>query len=394
MRMNFVAGFALLALFATAARPSAAQTLYWIDTNHGAPVIHRADGDGSVLTSHPLAPGSLPEGLAVDGAGRVYWGEAAWTGAKIQTAGGLFGAPATVVSGGSVIRGVAVNWAERQVYWTTSNLVTGPMLRRAPTTGGPAVTLLALGAGANPRGLAIDPAGDKLYWADFDRDILYRSNLDGSGLVALVTFAPGTGPYGVAFDPTMQRVFWSEYNTGLVRHCSTDGSGVTTRASGLFQPTHLTLDTDGLRYFVIDSGVGHQAILRGGMYAGGAPITLPTVVQTYGGIAFASAATVGVPEPGPGALPLEFALDSPSPNPAVGPVRFQFALPREASFRLAAYDVRGRQVAVLAEGTLPAGVHHAWWSPREADGTMPAGMYFARLVAEGCSWTRRVVFVR
>lgn len=47
------------------------------------------------------------------------------------------------------------------------------------------------------------------------------------------------------------------------------------------------------------------------------------------------------------------------PEPAV---RLAFALPRESRVRLRVIDLQGREVAVLANGTLPAGRHEASWN--------------------------------
>jgi hypothetical protein len=100
-----------------------------------------------------------------------------------------------------------------------------------------------------------------------------------------------------------------------------------------------------------------------------------------------SAGVVGVD----GELPLAFALPAPSPNPsAAGAERIVFALPREARVRLTIHDVRGRTVAKLADGVLPAGRQVRTW-----DSTgVGAGVYFVRFEAPGFRADRRLVVVR
>jgi hypothetical protein len=64
-----------------------------------------------------------------------------------------------------------------------------------------------------------------------------------------------------------------------------------------------------------------------------------------------------------------------APNPIVASTRLSFTLGREARIRLSIFDIRGRKVAVLAEGSYPAGEHAVSWDARR----QPAGVYLCRL---------------
>ena len=77
----------------------------------------------------------------------------------------------------------------------------------------------------------------------------------------------------------------------------------------------------------------------------------------------------------------EFTLGRPTPSPSAGPTRFEFALPRAAHVRLRAFDVRGREVATVADGDYPAGRHAATWDRTTNAGPAPAGVCFLRLGA-------------
>ncbi len=72
---------------------------------------------------------------------------------------------------------------------------------------------------------------------------------------------------------------------------------------------------------------------------------------TFAPTGFTAGATGGAPAP----AAAELRLDAPFPNPARGVVRVAYSLPRAGTARLAAFDLLGRQVAVLAEGEQPAG---------------------------------------
>jgi hypothetical protein len=94
--------------------------------------------------------------------------------------------------------------------------------------------------------------------------------------------------------------------------------------------------------------------------------------------------TIGVADE----LPVAFALAAPSPNPATaGPNRIAFSVPRDAQVRLTVHDVRGRMMAKLADGLLPAGHHMRTWDAT----SVPAGVYFVRFEAPGFRADRRLV---
>ncbi len=95
------------------------------------------------------------------------------------------------------------------------------------------------------------------------------------------------------------------------------------------------------------------------------------------------------------APPAALAFAAPAPNPASGPVRFAFALPRAATVALRVLDAQGRLVRTLADGARGAGAHALAWDGRDASGRpVAAGLYFADLRAGGERATRRIAIVR
>ena len=89
-----------------------------------------------------------------------------------------------------------------------------------------------------------------------------------------------------------------------------------------------------------------------------------------------------------GAVP-EVALEPVAPNPSSGSARVAFALPEAGSIRLTVVDVRGREVAVLADGPRAAGRHET-----RLGSALAAGVYVVRLEAGGAVVTRQAVVVR
>ena len=88
-------------------------------------------------------------------------------------------------------------------------------------------------------------------------------------------------------------------------------------------------------------------------------------------------------------IPEEVRLTS-YPNPTRGQATVEFALPEASEVTLEVYDVLGRRVATLEEGSKQAGRHEV---RLEADG-LPSGVYFGRLEAGGQTRTQKITVVR
>ena len=124
----------------------------------------------------------------------------------------------------------------------------------------------------------------------------------------------------------------------------------------------------------------YATLLRG--VFGSDPATLNSVLMgSFPLMGFMSEA-LAVPDPA-----VATRLAPPVQNPVRGAARLSFTLAEPGPVKLAVYDVRGRQVAVLAEGPRPAGSYEAVWNAR---GTA-RGVYFARLDAAEARLTQKLV---
>ena len=84
-----------------------------------------------------------------------------------------------------------------------------------------------------------------------------------------------------------------------------------------------------------------------------------------------------------------------SPNPFNPSTQLSFDLPRDQDVRLAIYDMRGREVAVLAAGQRAAGRHEVRWNGRDGAGRdLPAGVYLARLVVGDQVETQKLALIK
>ncbi len=92
----------------------------------------------------------------------------------------------------------------------------------------------------------------------------------------------------------------------------------------------------------------------------------------------------------PGTMPTQYVLAPAYPNPFNAAVSISFALPQASVVRLAIYDVLGREVAVLAQGTQMAGWHTVSWSAEGAG----SGVYLVRLTQAQGMLTQKVVALK
>ncbi len=84
------------------------------------------------------------------------------------------------------------------------------------------------------------------------------------------------------------------------------------------------------------------------------------------------------------------------PNPFAARTAIAFDLPQRERVTLRIFDVTGRLVKTLANGSdLEAGSHRLDWDGRDERGALlQAGLYFCRLDAGVVGETRRMVFAR
>lgn len=115
------------------------------------------------------------------------------------------------------------------------------------------------------------------------------------------------------------------------------------------------------------------------------------VVATYGNGVYASdvVITSSVPEE---SIPSTVYLEKNYPNPVREKTSIRFRLPAPQAISLVVYNAMGEQVAVLAKGEYPAGIHEVEFSTRTSN--LPSGAYFYRLQAGALSQTRSMTITR
>lgn len=130
----------------------------------------------------------------------------------------------------------------QRIYWTTSRHVMRSLLN-----GTSSAALIDGGATNTTGAIAVDPANNRVYWANITDGTIRRSDLDGSNPGTLLTLTSGWDCVGLAIDTSAsasERIFFTEYKTVTpeqrrVRRVGTDGASLYTIAenSALLEPT-------------------------------------------------------------------------------------------------------------------------------------------------------------
>jgi len=90
------------------------------------------------------------------------------------------------------------------------------------------------------------------------------------------------------------------------------------------------------------------------------------------------------------ALPTSVELSQNFPNPFNPSTTIQYAVPAQSTVRLAVYDMLGREVAVLVNGTKAAGNYEFAFDAS----SLSSGMYIYRLEAAGTVMTRKMTLIK
>jgi DNA-binding beta-propeller fold protein YncE len=265
--------FAAFAALAVAPLAQGADRIYW--ANDFADSISWATIDGSnqggnLIGSGQGAPISAPNSEAIDSqSGRIYWvnyGSIDGGGTSIGWANLSGGGAGTFLNNAGAVsspHGIAIDPTTRRLYWSNYSDNNqgghgGEIHWVSLTAGGDATgPVHDLNTGnahlTGPRGLAIDPAGGRIYWVNHDSatpgEQVSYANLNGSGGGDFGNTGSATvvSPDGLALDLDGGRVFWSNFNDpgSAISFANLGGGGgdLATGAATLFYPHGVAIDT-------------------------------------------------------------------------------------------------------------------------------------------------------
>jgi hypothetical protein len=212
-------------------------------------------------------------------------------------------------------------------------------------------------------------SNDTVYVCDLlDSTRIYVLVPDGT-LTSFALDSPIDKIVSVVYDPVLDDLYVASTTSESV-HRVEPATGVATLVADGFSSFHwccLELDTEGRRLIVADNGYNrvYEFCIE--------PVT-----------------AVDEDLPAPAGLGLRV-----FPNPFNPSVSVAFTLDRICDVRLHIYDVAGRRVATLHDGTMASGEHRLIWGGRdERGGHAASGVYFARLEALGATQSRKIVLLK
>lgn len=106
----------------------------------------------------------------------------------------------------------------------------------------------------NPKSLAIDWVGERIYILDAGNHHVVSTNLNGTDLVTVV--ASGAQPIDIVVEPSLRKIFWSTLDNGIYS-ASMDGLDKHALvAKGIEWATGLTIDHSAQRLYWADHRKG------------------------------------------------------------------------------------------------------------------------------------------
>jgi hypothetical protein len=94
-------------------------------------------------------------------------------------------------------------------------------------------------------------------------------------------------------------------------------------------------------------------------------------------------------------IPELFGLSQNYPNPFNPVTYIRFDLPKASFVRLNIFDANGKMIRILKSERVAAGSHEIVWDGRNDSGEwVPSGLYFARMTANGETFTRKMLFIK
>ncbi|KAA3618958.1 MAG: T9SS C-terminal target domain-containing protein [Calditrichaeota bacterium] len=377
-------------LFAGLHSPLHAQNIIWLDSSFDSPRLVKTGADGAELFSQPLTVGSLPQSIAVNtNDNALFWTSLAFVNADINSITADFSSTSVVLDSQSVLRGIAIDPVNGHIYWTATNLVSGPKIARADLNGENAKILLDFGPGSSttPRALSLDIGGEKMYWTNFGEGKIQRSDMaEGSSPEDVLTGL--SGPAGLAIDTVAKRIFWAEMNRHQIKSADLDGGNDSLLVAGLSYPNYLSIypAKNRMAWTEMGSGKIKSANLDG------------SEIFDYGVTAIAPTGVIIEPSPISSVsgnenvqIPQSFSLQQNYPNPFNPVTTIRYELPEKAFVNLSIYDMLGRKIKTLLDGQKSAGTH----TVKFAAETLASGMYFYKIETnKGFNAVKKMVLLR
>ena len=330
-----------------------------------------------------------------------------WTSAEVDLSGAAGGAPDGVPDGFAQIYSITedilgtlfISANNGDIYRSFDRGQTWQKAKQLPM--GSADTAYSLEADPTlPGTLYAGTFGDSLYVTSDFAETWVRPDLNdlGSGYI-----------YDIEFDPFSGNLF---VGTAQGIYYSADGGDNWDGLNNAFpEPTHppevrtISFDENGALFastwgqgvwWSIDwqaAALGEFALKNANILqvnvANGFVHVLTDSGETFKFAYEGRSSSVDTEEPGQ-ELPEAYSLDQNYPNPFNPVTTIQFTLPQAGDVNLSVYDVLGRRVATLINGSISSGIHSVNFNASN----LPSGMYLYRLTTPAGQLTQKMILLK
>jgi DNA-binding beta-propeller fold protein YncE len=172
---------------------------------------------------------------------------------------------------GSLPEGLALDAAGNKVYWT-ENAWSGARVMRAGASLAAATSLVA--GGSSLHDIALDLTHGMMYWTSsnlVDGGQIHSAHLDGSVPLVIASLGTSANPRGIAVNPAASKLYWTDFDQGGIFSSNLAGAGIATVASTTPGLWGLAISADGLQLYATDRTLG---TIRRFAIATGVPTTL------------------------------------------------------------------------------------------------------------------------
>ena len=371
--------------------------------------VQRLNVDGSNFQPNLITGLDMPKSLALDlSRGKVYWAEmsgrirsANLDGLNVQDIATGLGTPMDLV----VFDGT--------VYWTEMTGENQGEIQRVNLDGTNTETLLALTS--MPRGIALDPMENKLYWTN-SRGKIQRANLDGSNIQNLITGLGAPGDFILQISPPLPPTV----PVNEIVPTDVNGDSVVNILDLVLIASNFGKTGQNAADVNVDGIVNIQdLVLVAGAFDNGAAAAPALHLQAIEGFTaldvqylLTQAREISHTDPTylrgiavleqllASLVPRETTLLANYPNPFNPETWIPYQLAKPADVTLRIYAANGALVRTLTLGHQPAGIYQnrsraAYWDGRNELGeSVASGIYFYTLSAGDFTATRKMLIMK
>lgn len=133
-------------------------------------------------------------------------------------------------------------------------------------------------------GIVFNSLNGNIYWTEMNSRSIMLGNISGSASEILIDSVAGniSIPRGIAVDFAGDAIFWADNGTGKIRKSKLDGTSISDVVTGLSAPGFLALDAGNGKLYFSDNGKSVKKIFRSDLNGGNVEPVVIGLNQIFG----------------------------------------------------------------------------------------------------------------